>query len=1185
MGGRLRPRSRRVVVAALALALLAGAFAWLRRPAVVRRERGLNVLLVTIDTLRADALGCYGRSGADTPRVDRLAATGVRFDFAHAHNVVTLPSHANILSGRYPFDHGVRENSGFRFPAGMDSLATLLRKAGYHTGAFVSAFPLDSRFGLDRGFEVYDDRFGDAEAGSDFQMQERAGAKTVAAARAWILANPGPRFCWVHLYEPHAPYAPPFDWRGRVPTAYDGEVAAADAALAPLLDPLLDAGAADDTLVVLTADHGEGLGDHGEATHGVFAYESTLRVPLILHNPRLFAPRTTSEAARHVDILPTVLDALGLPVPEGLPGQSLLAVAQGLRETAASESYFESLTPALTRGWAPIHGVLRDRLKYVDLPIPELYDLGADPREQTNLVASQATSREQMQSLLARFRAAEGAKVRGHEDPEVRERLASLGYVGARREIRDHYGEADDPKRNIAFESALEAVIGRYVAGDLAGALSACEALVRDHPQVPLGLRHLSFLRRQAGNGPGAVEAGRRALAADPGSAEAAAELGHLLNDLGRPKETVVVLAPLARGSEPDLDVLLTYGIALAQTGQRDAAVATLQRARAADPSSALAAYDLGTIQVLFGDHEAARKEFEAAIQIDPEMARAYGSLGVLSAVSGKTEDAERLWNRALALNPRDLDTLLNLGTLLWRQGRRDDARPHLERFLATAPSARYAQDIAQVRALAGRAAVGPRYDRFSARVTPVHRLCRSPVVAAAFLMPAVGLAAARPAALVPFDEARPVLEAMATARPAGLAGLADDRLAAVWPGWVQKRDREVRERLVRGEADSVVNLLFFGTSFTAEPRLTPENLAGQQKEENDRVFKARVRDLVAALRRPGGGERLQLARSLLTGAGLRLADQAGPDDVTPWLLENVGRVRLELATYANDLARLRALPDATERFAARSTLFRDRGIALDTSLRPAFAIDEALRDALVRGLVAKGGVRRVAVVGPGLDFVDKAEGQDYYPPQSLQALALLDSLFRLGLARTDAVEVTAFDISPQVLDHLKRARQRAAAGEGYVLQLPRPGGSAWSEPFAAYWRRFGDAIGGQVPAVAPPKAAGPLEVRAVRVRPGVVGRVQPVDLNVVFQRLDLVPQERFDLVVATNILVYYDTFEQCLALANIGRMTAVGGLLLSNNILLELPSSAMKSMGYKTVVYSDRPDDGDHIVFYQRRP
>ena len=207
-------------------------FCWLR-PASVRREAGLDVLLVTVDTLRADALGSYGRKGAETTRMDRLAAQGVRFDFAHAHNVVTLPSHANILSGRYAFDHGIRENSGFRFPAGVETLATLLRRHGYRTGAFVSAFPLDSRFGLDRGFEVYDDQLGGVAAGGDFEMQERSGEQTVAAARAWLARTKGPRFCWVHLYEPHAPYAPPFEWRGRVPTAYDGEVAATDAALAP----------------------------------------------------------------------------------------------------------------------------------------------------------------------------------------------------------------------------------------------------------------------------------------------------------------------------------------------------------------------------------------------------------------------------------------------------------------------------------------------------------------------------------------------------------------------------------------------------------------------------------------------------------------------------------------------------------------------------------------------------------------------------------------------------------------------------------------------------------------------------------------------------------------------------------------------------------------------------------------
>ena len=259
-------------------------------------------------------------------------------------------------------------------------------------------------------------------------------------------------------------------------------------------------------------------------------------------------------------------------------------------------------------------------------------------------------------------------------------------------------------------------------------------------------------------------------------------------------------------------------------------------------------------------------------------------------------------------------------------------------------------------------------------------------------------------------------------------------------------------------------------------------------------------------------------------------------------------------------------------------------GIALDTSLRPAFALDEALRDALERGLVTAGSVRRVAVVGPGPDFVDKAEGQDFYPPQSLQALALADSLVRLGLSRPESLSITAFDISPRVLDHLERARKRAAAGEGYVLQLPRPR-EGWSAPFVAYWQRVGDAVAGPAEAVKPPSAAGPLEVRAVRVRPDVAAAVHPIDLNVVYQRLDLLPSERFDLVVATNILVYYDTFEQCLALANVARMMAVGGLFLANSSVLELPGSALRSVGYKTVVFSEASDDGEHVIFYRRLP
>ncbi len=321
-----------VALLAIASVLAAGAGWWIYSRDAPGRSLPRNVLLITIDTLRADALGAYGNASAATPWMDRLAAGGVRFRTARAHNVLTLPSHASILTGRLPPDHGVRDNAGFRLAGSEATLATRLKARGFHTGAFISAFPLDSRFGLSRGFDVYDDAFVDTAARPAFLEQERAGAETVAAARRWLderRTKAESWFGWVHLYEPHYPYAAPEPYASRYPNdAYAGEVAATDAALGPLLQPILDAGAATDTLVILTSDHGESLGDHGEATHGIFAYEATLRVPLVLYYPPLLAPSVIDTTATHADIVPMVLETLGMPPAAGLRGHSLPDLAR-----------------------------------------------------------------------------------------------------------------------------------------------------------------------------------------------------------------------------------------------------------------------------------------------------------------------------------------------------------------------------------------------------------------------------------------------------------------------------------------------------------------------------------------------------------------------------------------------------------------------------------------------------------------------------------------------------------------------------------------------------------------------------------------------------------------------------------------------------------------------------------------
>ncbi len=660
----------------------------------VKREAGLDVVLVTIDTLRADALGASGNATAATPWMDRLAREGVRFERAYAHNVVTLPSHSNILSGRYPLQHGVRDNGGFRFPKGQDTLATLLKARGYRTGAFVSAFPLAAQFGLNAGFDVYDDRFLTGDDGLRLRQDERPGARTVALALEWLRRGEGaPSFLWVHLYEPHFPYTPPEPFAGRFATdPYAGEVAAADAALEPLLRPLLERGREGRALVVLTGDHGESRGEHGEKTHGIFAYDATLRVPLVLFCPRLLRPARVAEPVRHVDLVPTVLDALALPAPEGLAGRSLLPAAAG-REPGSAPVYFEALSGMMNRRWAPLHGV----------PLPELYDLALDPREERNLAASRPGDRDEMRALLGRLRAEDRGVERKTEDAETRERLKALGYLAsADVPAERRYGPDDDPKRLIAIDAEMQTVDARRESGDLRGALALCQELVRRRPGMPLVLVQLSLLQREAGDLAGAMGSAERALAASPHDAQAAATLASHLNDAGRFKEAAELLEPYTRRADPSIDVLMTRGAALASLGRRAEALAAFQAVLDVLPDNAMALVNIGTVHLGAREYAPARAALEAALALNPNLARAHNALGVIEAETGRPAAAIERWQETVRLDPRDFDALFNLGLLLRKQGRALEARAVLERFAREAPPALYAADIRRARGWLG---------------------------------------------------------------------------------------------------------------------------------------------------------------------------------------------------------------------------------------------------------------------------------------------------------------------------------------------------------------------------------------------------------------------------------------------------------------------------------------------------
>lgn len=444
------------------------------------------------------------------------------------------------------------------------------------------------------------------------------------------------------------------------------------------------------------------------------------------------------------------------------------------------------------------------------------------------------------------------------------------------------------------------------------------------------------------------------------------------------------------------------------------------------------------------------------------------------------------------------------------------------------------------------------------------------------------------PASFIPFADAGPILEAYAEDLPAELRGKPAEQLAAAWPGWVAERDAAIRARLEQGDWDTIAHWLVFGASFTQRIRLTPENVQHLKtpgaNDAASELLQGRLDDLLNALTSSTQSERILFARRMLMKKGFQLNQPAGRKAAGEFLIAQLARMLREQAGYAETLDAARRLGNPTEEFAARSTLYRERGLSLDTSLSPNLAIERSLAELQRRGVLARGGVKRVAVVGPGLDFTDKQSGFDFYPQQSVQPFAVMDTLLRLGLAHAEQLTVTTFDISPRVNDHLSRAVERARRGASYVLQLPFDPSVSWTPELREYWTNFGGRAGTRATAAALPAALKHLAMRAVRIRPGMVTKLRVRDLNIVLARPGLAANEKFDLIIATNILVYYDSFEQSLAMVNIEQMLRPGGIFLCNNALLELPFSRVHSIGYLTTQYSERADDGDHIVWYQRQ-
>ena len=662
--------------------------------------------------MRRDRLGAYGNPNRLTPTLDRLCADGVCYTQTFSHVPMTLPAHASILTGRAPRNHAVHDNGTFRLDDHIPTLASVLQQAGYRTGAFVGAFVLNARFGLARGFNEYDDRYPRGAESSTFGFSERRAADVVAAAADWILAGgsgpggggppsalrsqaqaPRPWFAWVHLFDPHAPYDAPAEYlAGRSP--YDAEVAYTDAMVGRLLDRLNAAHALDHTLIVVTADHGESLGEHGEATHGLFAYDATLAVPLILSGPAL-AHATVDGPVGHVDILPTVVDLVDIAAPPDLDGQSLVRPPDAERILD-----FESLDANLTRDWAPLTGLVSGRWKYIDLPLPELYDLSADPHEERNLAGRDPSRREALARALtglARTAAATTPRPRVvNEDAAAR--LRSLGYVTTSAGRHRTYTEADDPKQLVALNEQFTSALALFNAGRRDEALSVFSSLIRQRPDFITARTSAATVLVSLGRAADAVTLLRAAPRAQASSPEILAKLGAAMREGGDFRSAAVVFEQSRDAGNQNPEILNDLGAVYARLGRSDEARAQFLELLRRDPGAAGAWNNLGVLELSTGHADAAADAFRHAVQADASMGDAWQGLGA-AIVDHDRAAAIDAWRRAERLRPRDYDLLFNLGMVLAESSRPGDALPYLTRFIREAPRDRYAGDMPRVEA------------------------------------------------------------------------------------------------------------------------------------------------------------------------------------------------------------------------------------------------------------------------------------------------------------------------------------------------------------------------------------------------------------------------------------------------------------------------------------------------------
>ena len=682
---------KRAIGAALAAGL---AFAGCSRPAP-SPVAAKHLVLVTIDTLRADRLGSYGSETVETPHLDAIATHGALCPDASVQSPLTRPSHVTLFTGRYPAEHGIRDNVSPALSAEVKTLAERLKGHGFETAAFVSSIVLSRQSGLARGFDTYSDRF---ETGADDArflntIQKRGDGPTTEAI-AWLEARQASRtFVWLHLYDPHDPYEPPEPYATRyADRPYDGEVAYADELVGRLDAALKRLGRRSDTLLVVTSDHGEGLGEHGEAVHGFFVYESTLAVPLLLRGPGIPPGTRLRTTVRSVDLLPTTLDLLGAPLAAAheASGRSLAAALRGGPTPADEASYAESLTPLLHFGWSDLRALREGRFKYIAAPRPELFDLKEDPGELRNLALASPAKAEALRAALARRLEVERTTAAAPAaaaaiPPELLEQLGALGYVGGGTGAAGNSPGAD-PKDKLEEYKVVSTLMREGLTHlrekDPAGAAARFRALLArgiKSFEVHYYLARALLAQKQFRAAIAEFEAALQRL---PAYGAAYAGLARCHVALGEPKRALAVLEKGQAVSPRDAQLFAAEGEIWRHLEKPHEAIVAYEAALPLAPRDALLRIKLGEMYRDAGQFDKAVAVMRTAVVLDPAPAEYWNALGMVLGTHENNAEAEKAFREAHRRNPKDPQYSYNLGLTLQRQGRVGDALMVFEKTL-----------------------------------------------------------------------------------------------------------------------------------------------------------------------------------------------------------------------------------------------------------------------------------------------------------------------------------------------------------------------------------------------------------------------------------------------------------------------------------------------------------------------